>query len=397
MYDLNQRIYPLLKDEPFWGYISRRTNKISSKKYPKAAIGLNKQGGFDLYYNPEYFDTLTDVQKTEVLKHEFSHPLFGHFNSRARYVGNSDERSKLTPENDENLSNHYEFKYAKRINVALDLAINSFLDKLPLDHNLCIPEHGLFKDFPKYKSHDWYFQRLEGMVLPYEECTFDAHLFPDNLTPEQEYILEQNIKNIMRGAYQECLRKNSWGSLSEQMRELLKTQLFGKLPWYKMISEFAQMTSSPTFENTRTLPNRKLSFLLPGRKSEQMSKLLVANDQSASVSEVLQEKFYAELKKLQRFATFETVNFDVEVDEKSLTKWEPGNNVKFFRTRTGGTDFQCVTDYFNKKKRWDGLIIMSDLYAPTPGPCIKKRMWVCDESESNSEFQTSEKIAKIPT
>lgn len=394
-YDLNKMIVPLLKDEPFYGYISRRTNKIPSTKYPRAAIGLNSRGGFDMFYNPVWFAQQEDKHKTGTIKHELLHPMLGHFTRRVRHTfGDSKD---LDREQSEKSANQFERIYAEKINIALDLVINSEVgNELPHDQGLCIPGIGLFKDFPAHKSNNWYLSKLEKFKFRTVDCYFDEHMFP-NLTPEEEFIMEQSCKQILRGAYNECKNHNNWGSLSQNTKLLIEDFLFGKIPWEKVLPEFVQTLIHPECELTRTRPNRKLGHLLPGFQEEESCNLLLALDNSASVSENLFKILYREMKKLQKIATFDTVNFDTSVDIHSLQTWEPGMNRQFFRTREGGTDFQCVTDFFNQQKKWDGLIILTDLGAPHPGPCYRKRMWVCDENESNLEFQTTEKVLKIPT
>ena len=65
-FDLNKHTARLLMREPFFAGISRRVDKTASNAIPTAGVRLNKATGyFEMLYNPEFFEKLTDVQKLE--------------------------------------------------------------------------------------------------------------------------------------------------------------------------------------------------------------------------------------------------------------------------------------------------------------------------------------------
>ena len=137
-FDLNKHTARLLMDEPFFAALSRRIDKRSSTAIPTAGVKVDKDSGhFVMIYNPEFFETLTDVQKLGVLKHEFYHLVFEHVTGRLPEGGMS-----------------------KLWNVATDLAINSHLVK-ELPEQCCIPGTGPFADLPVGKSAEWYFEKLK--------------------------------------------------------------------------------------------------------------------------------------------------------------------------------------------------------------------------------------------
>ena len=62
---------------------------------------------------------------------------------------------------------------------------------------------------------------------------------------------------------------------------------------------------------------------------------------------------------------------------------------------TGGTDFNAPTDYVNSHK-FDGVIILTDMYAPKPKNCNAQRMWMTDaQGKANPYFTTREKVIAI--
>ena len=137
-FDLNKHTARLLMDEPFFAALSRRIDKRASTAIPTAGVKVDKDSGhFVMIYNPEFFETLTDVQKLGVLKHEFYHLVFEHVTGRLPEGGMS-----------------------KLWNIATDLAINSHLiNELP--EMCCMPGQGPFADLPVGKSGEWYYNKLK--------------------------------------------------------------------------------------------------------------------------------------------------------------------------------------------------------------------------------------------
>ena len=70
-FDLNKHVARLLMDEPFFAALSRRVDKKVGP-IPTAAVRVNPDNAqFEMLYNPEFFERLTDKERAGVLKHEF--------------------------------------------------------------------------------------------------------------------------------------------------------------------------------------------------------------------------------------------------------------------------------------------------------------------------------------
>ena len=129
-FDLNQEIIKLLQDEPFFAALSRRVDKKPGN-IPTAGVRVNPDTcAYEMVYNPQFFDGLTDEQRKGVLIHEFYHLVFDHVGGRR-------------PDG----VNHMAW------NIATDLAINSLiteqgsrLDRLP--EGCCVPGGKQFDEFP---------------------------------------------------------------------------------------------------------------------------------------------------------------------------------------------------------------------------------------------------------
>ena len=74
-FDLNLHIARLLLDEPFFAALSRRIDKKPGN-VPTAGVRVTPDGHFEMVYSPEFFEGLTDSQRSGVLIHEFYHLVF---------------------------------------------------------------------------------------------------------------------------------------------------------------------------------------------------------------------------------------------------------------------------------------------------------------------------------
>ena len=117
--------------------------------------------------------------------------------------------------------------------------------------------------------------------------------------------------------------------------------------------------------------------LVPGAKRGYTSSVAAYIDQSGSVSDRELALCFGELANLAKNTEFTCYHFDTEIDEKSKKVWKRRGNPEAGRTRAGGTCFKAPTEHAGKNKsRFDGYIILTDGYAPDPGPSRLPRAWV---------------------
>ena len=82
-FDLKLHAYRLLIEEPFFAALSRKIEKKENYGIPTAGVRVNPESGhFEMAYNPDFFEKLSDVEKAGVLKHEFYHLIFDHVTTR---------------------------------------------------------------------------------------------------------------------------------------------------------------------------------------------------------------------------------------------------------------------------------------------------------------------------
>jgi predicted metal-dependent peptidase len=401
-FDLNKHIYRLLQDEPFFAALSRRIDKKSTRSIPTAGVSINKHTGYyELLYNPDYIETLTDREKCGVLKHEFYHLIFEHITDRL-------------PDG----------KMSILWNVATDLAINSHI-RTELPEGCCIPGEGEYLHYPPSKTSEWYYDVLkkehakkqdgqsadgqkgagaaedgkgegsqsEGESGPPTSGQFDSHESWGDADQQTKEIAKERLKDMTKKAAEECDKTNSWGSVSRQVREHIKENLIGaSLDWKKLLRYFVRTSQVANKRSSIKNINRRYPYIHPGKNKQRQARIAISIDQSGSVSDSLLDTFFLELAELSKIAEFVVVPFDDEVFESEVFVWKRGETRKNHRVLRGGTNFDAPTKYVNENN-FDGHIILTDMYAPKPGPSKCQRVWVTDAAGARAPyFTTKEKV-----
>jgi predicted metal-dependent peptidase len=406
-FDLNLHVYRLLQNEPFYAAISRRVNKSSSTALPTAGVRIDKESKqFEMLYNPEFFEGLTDPEKGAVLRHEFDHLVFDHVTGRLPAEG-----------------------MTKLWNIATDLAINSHIPNIP--KIACIPGEGPFAHLEKGKAAEFYFDELRkqqeqkqqeqdkqkgdkgkkgepgegepsdgnggGDGLP---DTFDDHSGwseqdgdMDNTTNE---IAKERLKEAINGAAEECSKSNNWGSVSAEQRKRIMDSLQTSVDWRKMLRYFVKVSQRCDKSSTVRRINKRFPRIHAGKKVNRVAKIAISIDQSGSVSDMMLALFFSELNNLAGIATFTVVPFDTEVKDKLVYEWKKGTKKAWERVMCGGTDFNAPTKWVNKSGEFDGHIILTDMCAPKPVASSVPRMWMTDkENARNPYFKTNEIVVAV--
>jgi len=397
-FNLNKHVARLLMDEPFFAVLSRQIEKRSTEAIPTAGVCVNPDTAqFELLYNPSFFEELTDLQKKDVLLHEFYHCVFEHVTGRM-------------PEG----------KMSKLWNFATDLAINSHLSNLP--EGCLMPGVGMFEDLPPGKSAEWYYNKLKtkadkgegegegegegqgkGKGKPGEgegepgqgEGHFDSHEGWEQVDEQTKAMARERIKDSIKKAAEECAKSRSWGSVSGEVRKDIMDRLASTVDWKKVLRYFVKTSQKANKASTMKRINRRYPYVHPGRKTSRTAKIAISIDQSGSVSDGMLAAFFAELNKLAEIAEFTVIPFDDKVFEEKIYTWKKGQSRKRERVLCGGTDFDAPTAYVNGQQ-FDGHIVLTDMYAPKPKASKCQRMWMTtQECARRPYFQTSERVIAI--
>ena len=412
-YDLNRHLARYLKEEPFYAALSRHIEKYASNAIPTAGVCINPDSGtFELLYNPDFFEKLTDDEVMLVLKHEFLHLILEHV------TGRMPDKSQM-----------------RMWNHATDLAINSEIfpkeckDSVKQIWDMCLlpGKEGPYKDLPRGESADFYFDKIKEMVEEQkkkgdkqegqgngegqpgsgdpsdgegEGSGFDSHegWGEDGKNPipqEVRELAKERLRQAMNEAANDANRSGNWGTISQSMRKDIIKRLTSKVDWKKVLRYFIKTSQKADRQNSVRKINRRFPYIHAGKKSNRTAKIAISIDQSGSVSDAMLTTFFAELDHLAELADFTVIPFDDGVAEDKIYNWKKGSKKKAERVLCGGTNFDAPTKYVNEKN-FDGHLILTDMCAPKPIPSKCQRMWMTDsENARNPYFKTNERVIAV--
>jgi predicted metal-dependent peptidase len=199
----------------------------------------------------------------------------------------------------------------------------------------------------------------------------------DMSAAEREYV-DQRLRELMRSAVMKAEQSDQgWGNIPQHLRALIKSFVVGEIDWRNILRMWANgRIRAETSHSIRRI-NRRYPYIHPGAKRNHRPLLLIAKDQSGSVSDEAVGLFYAELDSLSRDVDFDQVAFDTECGE--VTRWARGSRPEATRERCGGTDFEAPNRLMNDPSnagRWDGVAILTDGECSKPSPSPVSRIWI---------------------
>jgi len=344
----------------------------------------------NLYYNKEFMASLNDKQVIGVLKHECLHILYEHTTKRIK-----DERLIW--------------------NYATDLAINCLLQEDELPKGGLIPGKNLpqlkkeesdkmtqdqlerynklsafIKSLPVEKSAEWYYEQfmnneevkelLKDKTITIKlsgDGTLDNHEDWGELSDEEAELVQQKIKEMIKDAQHECEKAKSWGTIHASVIRDINILLSKEVPWNELLKRFVGFTTRNERISSITRLNRKYPGIHSGIQKNYKPKIAVYIDESGSVDDSLLSKFFGEINNLSTSCDFTLYRFDTTVDDKNKIEFKKGKKYDLKRQNIGGTDFDAPTTHANERRKlFDGLVIMTDGIAPKPKHSRLRRCWI---------------------
>lgn len=159
---------------------------------------------------------------------------------------------------------------------------------------------------------------------------------------------------------------DSWGSVPGSLQGIIKASLKVDMDYRKMLSLFKTSVISNRRRLTRMRPNRRFGFNAMGSRYELTTNLLIAVDVSGSVTDESLTFFFSIINRLFKYGVqkIDVLQFDTEIKGKPELLKKVQKEIKIIGR--GGTDFQPVADFYCEHPEYDGLIIFTDGYAPSP-------------------------------
>jgi predicted metal-dependent peptidase len=370
-------------------------------------------GRYELIWNPEFTDKLSDKQLKGVLLHEGLHIVLDHTTSRTpEYKSKMLIGGKVAIKEDEDKIK------AEAWNIAGDLAINQMIRDLLQDPSSKW-KGGLFPEnkdinLPRNQTAEFYYKAVIDKVTKEHKDAKDAaealaKLFKDlGIGSHGEWVeTDKKSGQVVKGnssGKQPSTEKSDVGigeETEKEKEEKTKADIkvdtgldaFENSPAGtsnstsdKIDLKFGQQKKTPGWMKqtkhasvhgfsilpllTRKIPNRRYGLQFPGKRRQQVGHVvLVAIDVSGSIDKPLYNDFCAHLNNLQRFAKFDIVFFNhciLDADGKNYGPENSQNAPRPFKKGMschigGGTDFEPVITLYNKvRNKYDSIFIFTD-------------------------------------
>lgn len=183
---------------------------------------------------------------------------------------------------------------------------------------------------------------------------------------------------------------SGWGSLAGTLAETIIANTKARIDYRKTLTGFRASILSSKRHLTRMRPNRRSGFENMGSIRRFDTNLLIAVDVSGSISDEALTHFYTVIAKIFKYGIehVDVVQFDCSLsDVQTFDKAKKRIEIE----GRGGTSFQPIFDFVEKNIKYDGLIILTDGYAPKPKKPKRfkaKVVWVCENENSYQEHKS---------
>lgn len=419
-FNLDDHLIALMWDEPFFSDILRSLTKIKTEQIPTAGV-ICKDNDFKLWWNPKFVASLVKEKVKGLLKHESYHLIFEHTTTRRKephttwnyctdwainslivkrelpdcglYPGDAfeplteDQKKKMGPAN---VARH-ERMSAFQASLPVGLSAEQYFGLVNDDEDAGKD----IEDSNKGMSLQDLVDAIKNGDITFDEdgnpCDGDGnpinvgvggsggegHDGWDQLSEEDREFLKGKMKKVLEDATRKADAKNGWGSVSSETRGAIRQMISREVDWKKVLKSAIGNKKRAGRTSQIKRMNRKYPGVHPGTQRNYTSSWAIYVDQSGSVGDDELALAFGELTSLAKRTSFDVFYFDTEVDTENSFKWRKGGSVLAERTRCGGTCFKAPTKHVNENtKLFDGAIIITDGYAPEPGPCRVRRVWI---------------------
>ena len=180
----------------------------------------------------------------------------------------------------------------------------------------------------------------------------------------------------------------SWGSLPGDMIELIKKSTEGRIDYRNALRGFRASILSEKRRLTRMRPSRRFGFEQMGSRYDFITRILVAVDTSGSVGSEELGRYFNIITTFFKYGIqqVDVLMFDWDIQGDVMKLDEAKKRKQEFKVQgRGGTNFQAPVDYLAKHPEYDGMIVITDGYAPVPEIpplCKAKLLWIIDKEAS---------------
>lgn len=342
-----------MDQEPFFMHLTQQLQVVwdrTGEKIKTASVQVLPNRKIQLLINEEFFLNLPFDEKVGLIWHENLHLILEHLYSAHGFPPDI-------------------------ANVCMDAEINQYIPDRFRPRGACLPhtvkELNNSKDKETFKQYFLDFIENKGDGKKYrnrrehgiadggdDPQVFDNHDFwnKNQLSKEAQ---ANAIKSTVKVAMQRAARH---GKIKNEKLRMLVDKLLApsKVAWNKILRNSIGSKVSIEEASTRNRPNRKLGYLIPGKKDGDAPDLVIFIDISGSMHSARYEKVCNELKSIcEPFKDQIPVFFfaDTIFDDKLLIDADIKKVPE--RPGSGGTNFKPVMDKI-KELRPDVAVILTD-------------------------------------
>lgn len=129
---------------------------------------------------------------------------------------------------------------------------------------------------------------------------------------------DERTSEKIHGAIKKAEKSNQWGSIPGEIMELIKADQKVEFPYASFLSRFRKRITSSNRKLTRLRPNRRFGYEYMGSRNQDNQKLLVAIDDSGSISDEDLSKFFSIINRFfkQGLDKMRVIVFDTEIQQE---------------------------------------------------------------------------------
>lgn len=202
---------------------------------------------------------------------------------------------------------------------------------------------------------------------------------------EENVFQSRMITDIIRST-------TRWGSLPTYMIELIKKSTEGRIDYRNALRGFRSSILSQKRRLTRMRPSRRFGFEQMGSQYDFITRILVAIDTSGSVGSEELGRYFNVITTFFKYGIqqVDVLMFDWEIQGDVMQMDEAKKRKQEFKIQGRGlTNFQAPVDYLVEHPEYDGMIIITDGYAPVPEIpplCKAKLLWIIDNEAQYQQY-----------
>ena len=320
----------LLLRHPFFGNMATRLKIQDASEWCKTAA----TDGRHLFYNREFFGSLTTKQVEFVVAHEILHNVFDH-------MGRNEGRDRQI------------------FNIAADYCVNGQLIRDHIGEQP--PEIKIFHDPQHYNKsaeqvYDEIFEKYDDDQLAALGQLLDDHIDWEKEGEGRPAYSKDELKQIrdeIREATMQAANAAGAGNTPANVQRMIKELTEPKMNWRELLRQQIQSTIKTDYSFSR--PNRKgwhTGAILPGMKFDETIDIAVSLDMSGSITDEMSMDFITELKGIMdeyKDYNIKLWCFDTKVyNEQDFDGYSGEDILNYEIMGGGGTDFMCNWEYMKE-------------------------------------------------